>query len=427
MMKRLIAPLTIFAAGIMHAGYMYNADTIDAKGQLPFYEGTGAEWSILDPPGFAALLNIAADGTLSWEVAASGSVSQLDAPDRDPTGAVAVDNAGAVTIPGTLDITGLLTLDPAGAFGAGTGLAFGGGSYIRESAAGVVDYSATTHAFTGTITGTNVTSGADPGHTHTAYQGADQALTDISALAVTDGNVIVGDGTNWTAESGATARASLGIATGSTDNALLRADGTGGATLQGSTVTADDSGNVAIPGTLGVGGRLTVSDADTDGHIQLYGGSGHCFFSVMEGEMTIRTRTSTPLIFQTNDVTRTTITASGLLQHTGVPTAATVAGASLSINPATAPADGWLLGLGVGGTPVFSVDEDGDTTIGGTLDVGTSITAGEMSSDPADPAEGHHVTWQSDGTGEGADGDIMMKITAGGVTKTVTIVEFSED
>jgi len=38
----------------------------------------------------------------------------------------------------------------------------------------------------------------------------DAGLRDIAALAVTDGNVIVGDGSNWVAESGATARTSLG-------------------------------------------------------------------------------------------------------------------------------------------------------------------------------------------------------------------------
>ena len=38
-----------------------------------------------------------------------------------------------------------------------------------------------------------------------------QNLTDISGLAVTDGNIIVGNGSNFVAESGATARASLGI------------------------------------------------------------------------------------------------------------------------------------------------------------------------------------------------------------------------
>jgi hypothetical protein len=38
----------------------------------------------------------------------------------------------------------------------------------------------------------------------------DQGIIDLAALAVTDGNIIVGNGTNWVAESGATARTSLG-------------------------------------------------------------------------------------------------------------------------------------------------------------------------------------------------------------------------
>jgi len=33
--------------------------------------------------------------------------------------------------------------------------------------------------------------------------------------------------------------------------------------------------------------------------------------------------------------------------------------------------------------------------------------------------------WMSDGTGAGDDGDIMMKITAGGSTKTATLADFS--
>ena len=41
----------------------------------------------------------------------------------------------------------------------------------------------------------------------------DAGLDDISALAVTDGNFIVGDGTNWVAESGDTVRESLGLNT----------------------------------------------------------------------------------------------------------------------------------------------------------------------------------------------------------------------
>ena len=47
----------------------------------------------------------------------------------------------------------------------------------------------------------------------TNVQAYDAGLADIAGLAVTDGNIIVGDGANWVAESGATARASLGATT----------------------------------------------------------------------------------------------------------------------------------------------------------------------------------------------------------------------
>ena len=45
----------------------------------------------------------------------------------------------------------------------------------------------------------------------TDVQAYDAQLADIAGLAVTNGNFIVGDGSNFVAESGATARASLGL------------------------------------------------------------------------------------------------------------------------------------------------------------------------------------------------------------------------
>jgi hypothetical protein len=48
----------------------------------------------------------------------------------------------------------------------------------------------------------------------TDVQAWDAGLDDIAGLAVTDGNVIVADGTNWVAESGDTARTSLGVGSG---------------------------------------------------------------------------------------------------------------------------------------------------------------------------------------------------------------------
>ena len=53
------------------------------------------------------------------------------------------------------------------------------------------------------------------------------------------------------------------------------------------------------------------------------------------------------------------------------------------------------------------------------------LSLSEQSTDPADPDEGDSIMWHSDGTESGDAGDIMMKVTSGGVTITVTIVDFS--
>jgi hypothetical protein len=50
----------------------------------------------------------------------------------------------------------------------------------------------------------------------TNVQAWDANLDQIAALAVTDGNIIVGNGSAWVAESGATARTSLGLGTAAT-------------------------------------------------------------------------------------------------------------------------------------------------------------------------------------------------------------------
>lgn len=54
-----------------------------------------------------------------------------------------------------------------------------------------------------------------------------------------------------------------------------------------------------------------------------------------------------------------------------------------------------------------------------------SLTMSALAADPADPADGDSVQWVSDGTGAGDAGDVMMKITVGATTKTVTLVDFS--
>jgi hypothetical protein len=69
-------------------------------------------------------------------------------------------------------------------------------------------------------------------------------LAAIAALAVTDGNIIVGNGSTWVAESGATARTSLGLGTG--DSPQFTAINVGHAS--DTTITRVSAGVIAVEG-----------------------------------------------------------------------------------------------------------------------------------------------------------------------------------
>ena len=76
----------------------------------------------------------------------------------------------------------------------------------------------------------------------------DAQLQDVAGLATTDGNFIVGDGSNFVAESGSTARASLGLAIGSDvqafDSDTAKTDVTQSFTApQRNALTVDNDGN----------------------------------------------------------------------------------------------------------------------------------------------------------------------------------------
>lgn len=72
----------------------------------------------------------------------------------------------------------------------------------------------TAHSGVSIIAGDGLSGGGDITASRTLNVDAD--LVTIAGLAKTDGNFIVGDGTNWVAENGNTARTSLGLGTGDT-------------------------------------------------------------------------------------------------------------------------------------------------------------------------------------------------------------------
>ena len=250
---------------------------------------------------------IVGDGT-TW-VAESGATARTSLG----LGTMATQAASSVTITGG-SITGITDLAVAdggtGASDAGTartnlGLAIG--TDVQAYDAGLQSISGLTtsanqmiyttaldtYATTGlTAAGRAILDDADASAQRTTLglaigtdvQAYDAELTAIAGLAVTDGNIIVGNGTTWVAESGATARTSLGLGTGDSPTFTAVTAGQVDVTAQGDVRFQDAAGGeyVALqgPGTVATSYTLTLPTADgTDGQAVVTNGSGQLSFS----------------------------------------------------------------------------------------------------------------------------------------------------
>lgn len=110
------------------------------------------------------------------------------------------------------------------------------------------------------VEGSNILLASSIGST---VQGYDAQLADVAGLAVTDGNFIVGNGTNFVAESGDTARTSLGLGTG--DSPQFTAVNIGNAS--DTTVTRASAGVIAVEGSnvlmaSNIGASVQAYDAE---------------------------------------------------------------------------------------------------------------------------------------------------------------------
>lgn len=93
------------------------------------------------------------------------------------------------------------------------------------------------------------------GEIGSTIQAHDDDLDFIAALDKTDGNVIVGDGTNWVAESGATARTSLGLGSAATTDSTDYATAAQGTKADSALQPSDIGTSVLSP--TGDGSSLT--------------------------------------------------------------------------------------------------------------------------------------------------------------------------
>jgi hypothetical protein len=183
-------------------------------------------------------------------------VTNLKAKDGTAAGSIA-DSTGVVTLASsvltTTDINGG-TIDNA-AIGANTAST---GAFTTLAASSTTTLNGTTIPASKTLVVTT-----DIGVSVQAY---DAQLADVAGLTPTDGNFIVGDGTNFITEDGATARASLGlgsIATQAANSVDIDGGAVDGITLgTNSAVTEAQIDNVNINGN-------TISSTDTNGDLTL--------------------------------------------------------------------------------------------------------------------------------------------------------------
>lgn len=211
------------------------------------------------------------NGTASIvEVGTGGSTISFGSTGLTP----ASPTSGAVTVAGTLSVasggtgttslTGLVKGNGTAAFTA----AVAGTDYLAPSAIGSTvqaqdaDLSAIAGlaGTSGILTKTAANSWAldTSSYLTTAaavsyFQPLDSGLTAIAGLAVTDGNIIVGNGSTWIAESGATARTSLGLG-----SAALYNTGTVAGTVPLCNGANTWSANQSFTGTIDVG-KITAT------------------------------------------------------------------------------------------------------------------------------------------------------------------------
>lgn len=155
-------------------------------GAIDFYTNAGSQT-------LTRRMRIRADGTVEI-VNGAGLQIGASVPFSDSAGTLTLQNVDALDA--TTEATIEAAIDTLANLTSIQGVSFTFGAY----AATLLN----TTTETGFKQAVNLEIGVD-------VQAYDAGLADIAGLAVTDGNIIVGNGANWVAESGATARTSLGV------------------------------------------------------------------------------------------------------------------------------------------------------------------------------------------------------------------------
>ena len=219
-------------------------------------------------------VDIAANSALNISGGALDVTIDLSDSTNDVTGTLAIGNGGT----GQTSLDDIVAGSNKVSITNGTGTVIGGDATIdiTESNLDLGNMGGTadlTSQVTGVLPIANGgTGGANAGAARTALglaigsdvQAYDAQLADVAGLAVTDGGIIVGNGSNFVLETGATARTSLGLGTGDTPTFNGAAMGSAAITGVADPSNAQDAATKAYgDGLVGAGSITQALGADT--------------------------------------------------------------------------------------------------------------------------------------------------------------------
>jgi Fe-S cluster assembly iron-binding protein IscA len=219
-------------------------------------------------------VDIAANSALNISGGALDVTIDLSDSTNDVTGTLAIGNGGT----GQTSLDDIVAGSNKVSITNGTGTVIGGDATIdiTESNLDLGNMGGTadlTSQVTGVLPIANGgTGGANAGAARTALglaigsdvQAYDAQLADVAGLTPADGAIIIGDGSNFTTESGATARTSLGLGTGDTPTFNGAAMGSAAITGVADPSNAQDAATKAyVDGLVGAGSITQALGADT--------------------------------------------------------------------------------------------------------------------------------------------------------------------
>ena len=206
-----------------------------ASGEVLKWNGSAWVNNTLAELGVLPVANPTFTGTLT---VGSAAMTEADLEMLDGITAGTAAASKAVVLDSSTNITGIGTIGSGAITSSGVVTATGftiGSAAITEAELEILD------GATVTTTELNLLDALDRG---SILYGNSSGVTTVLGQGGAD-TVLTSDGTDisWQAAGG-------GVVSGSTDNAVLRADGTGGSTSQGSAVTiADTTGDITLPAT----------------------------------------------------------------------------------------------------------------------------------------------------------------------------------